>query len=118
LFAALDVASGKVIGECLPRHRSKEFIKFLKKIDEQTLPYLDLHLIVDNYATHKTPAVQRWLKRHPRFKLHLHPHRRTLRPGLLGVETTPIIAVALTWGAAGASAAAVHPASGASSDGW
>ena len=73
LFAALDVATGKVIGECLPRHRSKEFLKFLKKIDQQTLPYLDLHLIVDNYATHKTPAVQRWLKRHPRFKLHFIP---------------------------------------------
>src|ERR1700751_2840520 len=73
LFAALDVATGTVIGECLPRHRSKEFLKFLKKIDQQTLPYLDLHLIVDNYATHKTPAVQRWLKRHPRFKLHFIP---------------------------------------------
>jgi transposase len=73
LFAALDVATGKVIGECLPRHRAKEFLAFLKKIDRETLPYLDLHLILDNYATHKTPAVQRWLKRHPRFKLHFTP---------------------------------------------
>ena len=73
LFAALDIATGTVIGECLPRHRAKEFLAFLKKIDRETLPHLDLHLIVDNYATHKTPAVQRWLKRHPRFKLHFTP---------------------------------------------
>ena len=73
LFAALNVATGKVIGECLPRHRAKEFLMFLKKIDRETLPYLDLHLIVDNYGTHKTPAVNRWLKRHPRFKLHVTP---------------------------------------------
>src|SRR5271165_934141 len=59
LFAALDIATGKVIGECLPRHRAKEFLKFLRRIDKETLPYLDLHLILDNYATHKTPAVQR-----------------------------------------------------------
>src|SRR5437899_3053347 len=73
LFAALDIATGKVIGECLPRHRAKEFLKFLSRIDKETLPHLDLHLILDNYATHKTPAVRRWLKRHPRFKLHFTP---------------------------------------------
>jgi transposase len=73
LFAALNVATGEVIGECMPRHRSEEFLKFLKKIDRETLPNLDLHLIADNYSTHKTPAVQRWLKRHPRFKLHFIP---------------------------------------------
>jgi transposase len=73
LFAALNVATGEVIGKCYRRHRQQEFLKFLKKIDQQTLPYLDLHLIVDNYATHKTPAVQRWLKRHQRFKLHFIP---------------------------------------------
>src|SRR6266581_3917020 len=73
LFAALDVATGRVIGECLPRHRAKEFLKFLRRIDKETLSHLDLHLILDNYATHKTPAVQRWLKRHPRFKLHFTP---------------------------------------------
>jgi len=73
LFAALNVATGKVIGECLPRHRAKEFLMFLKKIDRDTLPYLDLHLIIDNYGTHKTPAVNRWLERHPRFKLHFTP---------------------------------------------
>jgi len=73
LFAALDVASGTVIGECKPRHRAAEFLGFLKKIDRETLDHLDLHLIADNYATHKTPAVKRWLKRHPRFHLHFTP---------------------------------------------
>jgi transposase len=73
LFAALDVASGTVIGECLPRHRAAEFLRFLKKIDRETPTHLDLHLIVDNYATHKTPAVKRWLKRHARFRLHFTP---------------------------------------------
>jgi transposase len=73
LFAALNVATGEVIGECMPRHRSEDFLKFLKKIDREALLHLDLHLIADNYSTHKTPAVQRWLKRHPRFKLHFIP---------------------------------------------
>ena len=73
LFAALDIATGAVIGECLPRHRAKEFLDFLKKIDRETPADLDLHLIVDNYATHKTPAVQRWLARHKRFTLHFTP---------------------------------------------
>ena len=73
LFAALNVLDGTVIGHCMPRHRHREFLRFLKLIDQRTLPYLDLHLIVDNYATHKTPAVKRWLKRHPRFHLHFTP---------------------------------------------
>ena len=73
LFAALNMLDGTVIGECMPRHRHREFLRFLKTIDERTLPNLDLHLIVDNYATHKTPAVKRWLKRHPRFHLHFTP---------------------------------------------
>ena len=73
LFAALDIATGAIIGECLPRHRAKEFLAFLKKIDRVTPAELDLHLIVDNYATHKTPAVQRWLARHKRFTLHFTP---------------------------------------------
>src|SRR5438067_7446798 len=55
------------------RHRHREFVRFLKTIDQRTLPNLDLHLIVDNYATHKTPAVKRWLKRHVRFHLHFTP---------------------------------------------
>jgi transposase len=73
LFAALDVATGQVIGECLPRHRAKEFIRFLKKIDRTVAKHLELHLIVDNYKTHKTQAVQAWLDKHPRFKLHFTP---------------------------------------------
>lgn len=73
LFAALSVLSGELIGTCLPRHRHQEFIKFLRLIDEQTPRELALHLILDNYATHKHPAVQRWLKRHPRFHLHFTP---------------------------------------------
>src|SRR5713226_3235934 len=73
LFAALDVATGKVIGECLPRHRAKEFLTFLKKILRETPAHLDLHLILDNYSTHKTDAVKRWLKRNPRCKLHFTP---------------------------------------------
>src|ERR1700720_2830878 len=73
LFAALNMLDGTVIGECMPRHRHREFLRFLKTIDERTLPNLDLHLIVDNYATHKTPAVKRWLKRHSRFHLHFTP---------------------------------------------
>jgi transposase len=73
LFAALDVKTGHVIGECLPRHRAKEFIKFLNKIDTAVDKALDLHLILDNYSTHKTKAVQNWLKRHKRFHLHFIP---------------------------------------------
>lgn len=73
LFAALNMLDGTVIGTCMPRHRQREFLRFLKLIDQQTLPGLDLHLIVDNYATHKTPAVKRWIKAHPRFHLHFTP---------------------------------------------
>ena len=73
LFAALDVATGEVIGECLPRHRAKEFIRFLKTIDRIVAKHLELHLIVDNYKTHKTKEVQAWLDKHPRFKLHFTP---------------------------------------------
>ncbi len=73
LFAALNVAEGLLIGQCMPRHRHQEFIKFLKQIDAETPPELDLHLIVDNYATHKHPNVQKWLKRHRRFHLHFIP---------------------------------------------
>jgi len=73
LFAALDVAEGKLIGKCMPRHRHQEWLKFLKQIDQQTPPELDLHLIADNYATHKHPKVLAWLKRHPRFHMHFTP---------------------------------------------
>src|SRR6266705_1012011 len=73
LFAALNMLDGKVFGACMPRHRHREFLRFLRLIDQQTLASLDLHLIVDNYATHKTPAVKRWIKAHPRFHLHFTP---------------------------------------------
>ncbi len=73
LFAALSMLDGKVIGDCMPRHRHQEFIRFLKKIDATTRPELDLHLIVDNYGTHKHPRVTSWLRRHPRFHLHFIP---------------------------------------------
>jgi len=73
LFAALELAEGRLIGTCMSRHRHQEWIKFLKLIDQQTPPELDLHLIADNYATHKHPKVKAWLKRHPRFHLHFTP---------------------------------------------
>ncbi len=73
LFAALHVAEGRLIGKCFKRHRHQEFLKFMKLIDQQTPPELDLHLIVDNYATHKHAKVQSWLQRHPRFHLHFIP---------------------------------------------
>jgi transposase len=73
LFAAVNVAKGQVIGTCQPKHRHQEWIKFLKLIDAKTPPELDLHLIVDNYATHKHPKVLAWLKRHPRFHVHFIP---------------------------------------------
>ena len=73
LFAALNMLDGSVIGTCMPRHRHREFLRFLKLIDDQTPTNLDLHLIVDNYATHKTPSVKRWLKTHARFHLHFTP---------------------------------------------
>lgn len=73
LFAALDVATGRVIGKCFRRHRAKEFIRFLNEIDSNVPAELDIHVILDNYATHKTPAVKRWLLRHPRFQLHFTP---------------------------------------------
>ena len=75
LFAALDVATGKVIGKCQRRHRHQEFVKFLADIDA-AVPVEDgvtVHLVLDNYATHKTPAVRRWLARHPRFVVHFTP---------------------------------------------
>ena len=73
LFASLSVLDGKVIGECMPRHRHQEFVRFLNKIDDETPPELDLHVVMDNYATHKHPSVTRWLTRHPRFHFHFTP---------------------------------------------
>ena len=73
LFAAIDMAHGKVIASCMSRHRHQEWIKFLKQIDKETPPDLELHLIVDNYATHKHPKVKAWLKRNKRFHMHFIP---------------------------------------------
>jgi transposase len=73
LFAALEVAKGTVIGECYPRHRHQEFLKFLRRLDREFEEGEELHLIVDNYCTHKHERVRRWLARHPRFKLHFIP---------------------------------------------
>lgn len=73
LFAAIDMLKGHVISCCMPRHRHQEWIKFLKQIDAETPPGLELHLIVDNYATHKHPKVLAWLKRHKRFHIHFIP---------------------------------------------
>jgi transposase len=82
LFAALVAAKaksvselqlGEVIGECMPRHRAKEFLRFLKKIDKLIAKHLDVHVVCDNYKTHKTAQVQAWLAKHPRFKMHYTP---------------------------------------------
>jgi transposase len=73
LFAALDLLEGTVIGDCMPRHRHQEFLKFLRRIDRETPAHLQLHLIIDNYSTHKHDRVKRWLERHPRFHLHFTP---------------------------------------------
>jgi transposase len=73
LYAALDVASGNVIADLAPRHRAEEFRRFLNLIDRNVPADLDVHVIVDNNSTHKTPSIQRWLLRHPRFTLHFTP---------------------------------------------
>src|SRR6266581_555103 len=73
LFAALNVLEGKVIGQCMKRHRHQEFLRFMRRVDRDTPADLDAHCIIDNYSTHKHPAVQRWLKRNPRFHLHFIP---------------------------------------------
>ena len=73
LFAALNVAAGTVNGHCFPRHRHQEFLRFLRQIDAEYAQELELHLVMDNYGTHKTEQVKRWLQRHPRFKVHFIP---------------------------------------------
>lgn len=72
LFAALDIATGAIIGD-LHRHRSSEFLQFLRTIEASVPPLLDVHLVMDNYGTHKTPAIKNWLARHPRFQVHFTP---------------------------------------------
>lgn len=73
LFAALDIATGQVIGQCQPRHRQREFIRFLDQIERTVPAELAVHLVLDNYATHKTPKVAAWFKKHPRYHLHFTP---------------------------------------------
>src|SRR6476620_10092563 len=73
LFAALNVLTGQVIGSCLPRHRHEEFLKFIRTIDREVPKALAVHMILDNYATHKHPEVKAWLESHPRFHLHFTP---------------------------------------------
>ncbi len=73
LYAALDVASGQVIANMTPRHRAEEFRRFLNVIDKSVPAHLGVHVVLDNSSTHKTPAIQRWLLRHPRFTLHFTP---------------------------------------------
>jgi len=73
LFAALEIAQGKVVGQCYARHRHQEFLKFLKRVDEEFPEQITLHLVMDNYGTHKHPRVQGWLERHPRFVCHFIP---------------------------------------------
>jgi transposase len=73
LFAALEVIKGKVVGACYPRHRHQEFLKFLKSLDAEYPGEMELHLVMDNYGTHKHPRVVQWLAKHPRFKTHFIP---------------------------------------------
>lgn len=73
LFAALDIATGRVIGKCYPRHRATEFRKFLDEIEAAVPADLDVHLVMDNYATHKTPLIRNWFARRPRWHVHLTP---------------------------------------------
>lgn len=73
LLAALEVAQGKVVGQCFARHRNREFLKFLRRLDQEFPGHLPLHLVMDNYGTHKHPNVRAWLKKHPRFIPHFVP---------------------------------------------
>lgn len=75
LFSAPEVAEGKVVGQCDARHRHQEFLKFLKRLDQEFPHEMTLHVVMDNYGTHKHPKIQNWLTRHPRFVLHFVPTR-------------------------------------------
>jgi transposase len=73
LFAALDIVSGFVIGKCYKRHRAAEFLNFLKQIDARVAEGLEVHIVMDNYATHKTPKIKAWLARRPHYHVHYTP---------------------------------------------
>jgi len=93
LFAALDVLEGKVIGQCMKRHRHQEFIRFLNVIDARVAKKKTVHVIVDNYAAHKHPKVLEWIENHPRFVFHFTPtsaSRLDLTPHLRGLEPHPV----------------------------
>lgn len=77
LFAALEVATGRIIGRCQARHRQQEFVRFLDQIEASVPTGLEIHLVLDNYATHKTPKVAAWLKKRPRYHLHFTPTSRS-----------------------------------------
>jgi hypothetical protein len=97
LYAALDVASGCVIADLTARHRAEEFRRFLALVDRSVPEGLDVHVIIDNSSTHKTPAIHRWLVRHPRFSVHFTPSSRrsicaaalTARPGSWSPRSAP-----------------------------
>lgn len=108
LFAALDIATGRVIGKCYPRHRAVEFRKFLDEIEAAVPADLDVHMVIDNYATHKAPPIRNWLARRPRWHVHLTPTssswlnqverffallterqlRRSIHPSVVALKTT------------------------------
>lgn len=73
LFAALDIATGRVIGQCYSRHRANEFRRFLHEIEKAMPSDLDIHLVMDNYSTHRTPPIRNWLAKRPRWRVHLSP---------------------------------------------
>ncbi len=73
LFAALNVATGEVLARCKPRHRAADFVAFLREIDGNVAPALEVHVVLDNLSAHRAPVVHRWLLRHPRFHLHFTP---------------------------------------------
>ena len=73
MFAALNVLEGTVIGECRPRHRHQEFLRFLDRIDQSVRSGVDIHLVLDNYGTHKHPDVKKWLMQRPRYHVHFTP---------------------------------------------
>jgi transposase len=77
LFAALDIATGEVLHHSMPRHRHQEFLRFMRVVETSVVRGLDIHVILDNYATHKHPKVQRWLERHPRVTFHFVPTSAT-----------------------------------------
>jgi putative transposase len=88
LFAALDIATGAVIGKCYKRHRATEFLDFLKQIDAAVPKGPDVHLVMDNYATHKTPKIKTWLARRPHWRVHFTPTSASWTPRTTGISSS------------------------------